>query len=240
MAGRSLSEILDNETDRKHLSEIGLGVCALIGGLAGAVLVGSILPPDGLRRPSVWLSLLVAALGVFYVTIHGVNYWAYLQKLKRQEAQRLHDVQESARAARQPLRESVRAFAEMLETNYSWVLDMEPLEAQRRSLLWYDQIVSKWQQENEQWFGLRKSDEWDAVVAELGRYGSRMLEIWKRRRILFQYAVAYSTEPLRAREILSIERQIRQLQAQEAQAKREFEKQLQDGREGRRATRYLQ
>jgi len=139
-----------------------------------------------------------------------------------------HQKDEEAAKARKPVREETRRFAELLETEYSWVLEMPQLEQKRRGLLWYKQIVDRWGQENARYHELRKSDDRDVIAYELGKVAERMFAIWERRQQLYQWACHYSTDELRAEELYKIERALRQLEAGEAHDAAKFSKEMRD------------
>lgn len=223
---RSLHEILNCSTDRGYCRRIGQWLAAT-GGWLVVVVWGIPRVPWALPAQVLfWIGGASTVCCAVAALVQLSGYCSYLLRIGRDRRQSAALRLELARAARRPLREAIRALSEQLETDYSFVLSMDPLEAQKRALLWYEQIVSKWEKENRLWCELRKDDAWDEVLAELGPRADRMLAIWNRRRALFQYAVAYSTEAMRAKEILAIEREIQQLQVEEARAKRNFEDEL--------------
>jgi hypothetical protein len=129
---------------------------------------------------------------------------------------------EAAHQGRRKLREVVRAFAVLMETEYAFVLRM-PLELQKaRALEWYDRIVDGWKKENEAFAAMVGNDDYPAVVAELGPVIPRMIEIWQRRTNLYSYAAHWSDPVQRAAEGLRIGRRIEQLKVRERQAQQKF------------------
>jgi len=133
---------------------------------------------------------------------------------------------EKARNERKPRREETRQFAEWLENQYSWVLEMPDDESRLRALQWYEQIVTEWKKENADYEKLRRHDDRDVILYELGEQGQRMLRIWARRRALYQWAYAYSTPEMRGEEILRLGRAKRQQQAQEIKETQDFKERM--------------
>jgi len=150
---------------------------------------------------------------------------AYLQQRRRLKSERDARIKAEAavRDSRRALREDMREFSLFLEDQYSWILEMDELEQERRALLWYDDITSTWAKENERFHKLRADDDCAIVDEEVGvDLVERMLAIWDRRSWLYQYAIAWSNPVERAREILRIGRLIRQIQVEEAQEQERF------------------
>lgn len=130
---------------------------------------------------------------------------------------------EQAHQDRQELRERTRRFAEFLEDQYSWVLQMGRIERQRRALQWFDEIKAEndWKQENQTFQELRSSDQAEDVLEDLGDQGSRMMQIWERRREVYQYAIAFSTEGARAEEMARLEDELDGIRERRNQNKRQ-------------------
>jgi hypothetical protein len=183
----------------------------------------------GRHSPS-WLVVwsqrfLLAAIGALVVcaAAEAVILSLIVRRNRKNEDDRRRKEHEAARANRRERREATREFALFLEDQYSWVLEMDKLERQRRALLWYDEITSRWVEENRRFHKLRADDERAVIDQEIGlSMIRRMLSIWQRRTQLYQYAVAWSDPAQRAKEVLRIGRLIRQAQVEEAQERRRF------------------
>lgn len=149
-----------------------------------------------------------------------------------EEQKRVAGEAAKAYAARVTLRTKTRQFAERMEDEYGWMLEMDENHQKQRALQWYEKIIDAWHRENVEWGDLRGPDERDLVIEDLNRdqqgLGSRMLRIWARRRTLYQYAIAYATPEERAAEAERLEEANLQAQARAKARERVFGKTLRE------------
>lgn len=191
---------------------------ALIG--FSSFLYNHFLPAATLKYKSfMWLrTILYIGLAVMWAVPFG--------QLVLKECRDRHEAKEEAYWRRHGLREATRRFVVFMEDRYGWLREMPEAEQKQLALRSFDQITTTWEDENWTFHDLAKCDDWQGVLGDLGQTATEMLELWQRRRVLYQYAIAFSTEATRAAELLKVQRQI-QLQKvdaarERAQAERAF------------------
>ncbi len=217
-------------SDLNEKFDIKSVVSVLVGGFSMvAVLVWVHQETDG--WVSLW-SMRFAAVAVVITTLYlGAEFLpVFVQKRRHRKAAEVsrRHAAEAERAARRSLREGTREFMLFLEDQYSWVLEMPELDQQRKALLWYEEITSRWAEENGRFHKLRADDDCSVVDQEVGLdLVERMFAIWDRRAELYQYAIAWSDPAERAREILRMGRLIRQIQVEETREQQRFAEHVQ-------------
>jgi len=152
---------------------------------------------------------------LFYVAIASIFGISYIKAVV-EDWRKAKKAETDAYEGRRDLREGGRRFAAFMEDRYSWLLEMPEAEQKQRALLWFEQITTSWEEENTTFHNLMKSDDWKDVVTDLGPTATDMLELWRKRRVLYQYAIAFSTKATRAVELLKIEQQIQHTKVEAA------------------------
>jgi len=180
---------------------------------------------------SLWstrVALAAVVVTTLYLGAELLQVYLHIHRRRKNNQQARRQAAAVAVSGRRALREGTREFMLFLEDQYSWVLEMPELDQERRALLWYRDITSRWAKENERFHRLRANDDCAVVDQELGLdLVERMFAIWDRRTQLYQYAIAWSDPAERAREILRIGRLIRQIQVEETVEQQRFAERLQ-------------